>query len=395
MKKLKSCLFLTIILGILSLLIISPVYGYDQYIGDSSTYTVSVPAKLSPGETGQVSVEGYWPSYKTVLVTADNTVELKCNNRSVLLNVNFAGIEGVGSDYLNTYTKNISVEDFSVQFGTWTGTVNYYVDLVVDEEYLASRTIPTGGVYYTGLTDKQYRFANYDGYENMYVAGDLFPETVNVGDVYVYQDWEYRYGYAAPLVFNWYSLEYMGVDGYSVLNVSPTGWSVVANRNSENDGHYSGMLSYVNNVPVTNAMLMFGGIRYSTECASVGGISSELVTMYNAFSGTTLQEMPEIPDGVINLSSAFDSCDQMKNPKTIPASVINMDSAFVGCTALEGVWEINAQITETSNLHQALAGIDFNLQDLTLTGTCPLLDELGLTGDNYCTECNGTCRHTH
>ena len=395
MKKLKSCLFLTIILGILSLLIISPVYGYDQYIGDSSTYTVSVPAKLSPGETGQVSVEGYWPSYKTVSVIADNTVELKCNNHSVLLNVNFAGIEGIGSDYLNTYTKNISVEDFSVQFGTWTGTVNYYVDLVVDEEYLAARTIPTGGVYYTGLTDKQYRFANYDGYEHMYVEGDLFPETVNVGDVYVYQNWEYRYGYACLRPLTWNSLDIIGESSYSVYNIVPYGWSVATNRNTSSDGNYSTMLSSVNNRPVTNATLMFGGVTYPMTCNSVGGISSELVTMYNAFSGTTLQEMPEIPDGVINLSSAFDSCDQMKNPKTIPASVINMDSAFVDCTALEGVWEINAQITETSNLHQALAGIDFNQQDLTLTGTCPLLDELGLTGYNYCTECNGTCRKTH
>ena len=61
MKMLKSFLFLTIILGIFSLFIVPAAHAEvdeDEYFVDTSTYTVSVPAKLAPGEVGQVHVTG-------------------------------------------------------------------------------------------------------------------------------------------------------------------------------------------------------------------------------------------------------------------------------------------------------------------------------------------------
>ena len=79
--------------------------------------------------------------------------------------------------------------------------------------------------------------------------------------------------------------------------------------------------------------------------------------------------------------------------QTIPETVTSMDYAFAYADELTGTIEINATLRYSG--YETFAGIDFQAQKITLTGTCTMLDELGATGYNYCNECNGYCEKGH
>ena len=97
----------------------------------SAEYTVTVPAKLEPGETAQVMVKGAWMPSQTLKVSCPNTVTLSYEGQTMDIGISFAGIEQVGS-YTEAFniSKDISVEDKTVLFGTWTGHLDYTVEFV-------------------------------------------------------------------------------------------------------------------------------------------------------------------------------------------------------------------------------------------------------------------------
>lgn len=129
-------------------------------------------------------------------------------------------------------------------------------------------------------------------------------------------------------------------------------------------------------------------------------IFAEGVTdMQGVFLGcTALTEAPIIPNSVTNMSSTFSYCISLINAPTIPAGVTNMKETFASCTALTGMIEINANPQTILNCFggRMIAGVtyskvDFAKQNITLTGTSTMLDQLGATGLNYCATCNGVC----
>ena len=97
----------------------------------SAEYTVTVPAKLEPGETAQVVVKGAWMPSQTLKVSCPNTVTLSYEGQTMDIGISFAGIEQVGS-YTEAFniSKDISVEDKTVLFGTWTGHLDYTVEFI-------------------------------------------------------------------------------------------------------------------------------------------------------------------------------------------------------------------------------------------------------------------------
>ena len=114
----------------------SESYGTEvEYIGNSTEeYYVEVPAKLNPGERGQVSLYGAWPVDKKVSIYADKTVTLT-NKYNIFekktANVTFSGIDLFGSNTEEVSSLSyISVSDISdeVLFGTWSGKFNYNVE---------------------------------------------------------------------------------------------------------------------------------------------------------------------------------------------------------------------------------------------------------------------------
>ena len=101
----------------------------------AEAYTVTVPAKLAPGEWGQVKAEGTWASNRMLTVTADESVTLANSinqNDTKELDVLFGGIGLAGNNTVSVsqtndvYTSNIS----DALFGTWSGKFNYNVDMV-------------------------------------------------------------------------------------------------------------------------------------------------------------------------------------------------------------------------------------------------------------------------
>lgn len=112
------------------------IYGDDDdEIAEMGTqaYEITVPALMSPGESGTVAVTGTWASVSTLTVSASETVEMQCNlsDNSKTLAVTFAGIESAGSDIEEmSLTAGITVADWSEAvtaplFGEWSGTITY------------------------------------------------------------------------------------------------------------------------------------------------------------------------------------------------------------------------------------------------------------------------------
>ena len=154
----------------------------DHSLGTQVTYTaannesyfITVPAKLNPGQSGTVTLDGYWPDSKTVTVTAEKTVTLKNSIKAAdtkTLNVTFLGISEAGSNTSKqTFTETVSVEGISnALFGTWSGKFNYNVntteeDVPPSENYVgtvsADNTITLSGVESAGTYTLRYANAN-------------------------------------------------------------------------------------------------------------------------------------------------------------------------------------------------------------------------------------------
>lgn len=101
----------------------------------SETWTVSVPATLNPGGSGDVTANGQWPLNKKLTVTTDNSVTMKnTGSPDKTLAVTFNTFELLGSNVVSVSKEQpITVGNWSEGnaplFGTWTGTITYTVAL--------------------------------------------------------------------------------------------------------------------------------------------------------------------------------------------------------------------------------------------------------------------------
>ena len=116
----------------------------DDTIGDingdgqpdnTEYYTVTVPALMAPGASGNVVAQGTWASNRKLTVTADDDVTLTNSINAAdqkVLDVTFPGIELAGSNTAAvTDTKAVSVAGIdNALFGTWSGTFYYDVEMV-------------------------------------------------------------------------------------------------------------------------------------------------------------------------------------------------------------------------------------------------------------------------
>lgn len=103
---------------------------------NAESYTITVPAKLAPGDTGTVTAKGTWPSTKNLRVTADESIEMvnsisAASNKE--LDITFEPIVLKGSQTAEvSATSDITVENITdALFGTWSGTINYNAGFTV------------------------------------------------------------------------------------------------------------------------------------------------------------------------------------------------------------------------------------------------------------------------
>ena len=107
----------------------------DGIKDNTEAYTVTVPAQLAPGTAGEVVLAGTWSSDRKVIVTADAEVVLEnsinpANTKT--LDVTFETIKQAGDNTAAIEVKEeVSVAGVTnAIFGTWSGTFNYFVDIV-------------------------------------------------------------------------------------------------------------------------------------------------------------------------------------------------------------------------------------------------------------------------
>lgn len=100
----------------------------------SESYTITVPAKLAPGQTGTVTLAGTWANNRVVTVTADENVTLSnsiLESDTKTLKVTFDGISETGDNTKTlSFTEDVAVANISnALFGTWSGKFNYNVSV--------------------------------------------------------------------------------------------------------------------------------------------------------------------------------------------------------------------------------------------------------------------------
>ena len=268
--------------------------------------------------------------------------------------------------------------------------------------------IPKGGVYYVGVTSDT--VGDYTGATATYNAGNSFPETINVGDVYVYGDYEYRYKKVKT--------------SSSWSNSSNEGWGVAVIETTKEE--YGEILESINKIDITSLSCAFYNCKslikapvipsgvtnmqytfyncgaltkapvipsgvtslYSTfsNCSSLktyeesededgdfsnyilpSGLTSIYSTFYNC---TSLTKAPIIPSRIRSMEKTFSNCSKLTKAPVIPSGVTNMQYTFQGCSALTGIVEINADPTSYSSCFNGTS------KPITLTGTSTMLETI-------------------
>lgn len=186
-------------------------------------------------------------------------------------------------------------------------------------------TIPVGGAYYVGVTSNA--LGDYSGATATYTSGDEFPSTVSDGDVYVYEDYEYRYNYRCErsiFDYKWISCgEQNGWDA-RVLDDSKT--------------TYREILTTINEADVTSLFYTFYECKSLTS-AGVPSIPCTVENMYSTFSRCSAlvdASNIDIPNCVTNLGKAFYVCGALTIAPTISqcANLTDMTTTFGGCGSL-------------------------------------------------------------
>lgn len=99
--------------------------------GAGDVWTVTVPAKMVPGDTGTVKAEGTWGADKYLRVSAPTSVTLSYGAQSMDVNITFDTMYKIGNSVKAVSAEHdIAIEEASRLFGTWEGVIVYQVKLI-------------------------------------------------------------------------------------------------------------------------------------------------------------------------------------------------------------------------------------------------------------------------
>lgn len=159
------------------------------------------------------------------------------------------------------------------------------------------------------------------------------------------------------------------------------------------------------NVPAipTSVVYLNDAFRGCTALVTGPDLSQciKLTEMEYAFYGcTALTGTPTLSNSVQDLDYAFYGCTALTTAPVLTSGIDSMRNTFQNCTALTGTIIINSNKMASAGTGvfdgpNCFAGVDFEAQNITLSGTSWLIDEIGATGLNYCAECNGCCKGGH
>ena len=194
---------------------------------------------------------------------------------------------------------------------------------LVEKEAVVENPIPEGAIYYS----------NSDGEVTTITEGKSFPETVNVGDVYIFQGYEYHYG--------------VSYDGTDWVESNQNGWSVKYIDDSEIAGL---ILDEVNGIQVTNMdYTYFAANNLSFEDGFE--IPYGVTSMHKTFAESTLVGDVYIPETVTNMSNTFEGATFL-GVVVVDATPETYESCFansIGEFMLIGSSEVLKELAETSS----------------------------------------------
>lgn len=250
--------------------------------------------------------------------------------------------------------------------------------------------VPEGGIYtrYNGLR-KEWDADDFEydiRYDNTttYDVDSVFP-TPQPGDTFRYGDYEYCYGYVpccpdTPSIFCYYD--------ETLPEHQINGWTAMYKAN---DVVPEPMLAYIGESPVVSARMAYYG--YSDIAMEIAPYIPDTVVDMNCAYGlnANLTTITNWPTNVENVSDSLHCCDSLQIVPAIPNSVTNMDYMFVGSDMTDIIITIDANPTSYVGCFE---NVDFETQKITLRGASTMLDAIGLTGQNYCTNCDGWCQES-
>lgn len=354
----------------------------DGYPDSTEAYSITVPAKLAPGDTGYVVAEGTWASNRKLIVNiASNPVtgrqsvtltnDIDSSNTKEL-DIAFEGISLFGSnttavtnvDATNApYGTPVSVADIeNALFGTWSGIFNYNAEIFNKYPFLE------GTLYYSpGGSSVGYRF---------------FPKDDTWGWAVYYMDYTRGIDDRSGSKGSGY-VDYVVRDGKYIFEgnewiFSADGVKFTISKNS--DVMFRAYKeSGTTTIPAGGTYTTPDGTTYSAgeqfPKVSVGDIYTEgdyeyrYGYLYSGYdwnkddSGRTLWSVictsnisnpgviPEEINGqpVTSMSYTFKDCTNLTVVSNIPETVTNMDSTFYGCTQLVHAPEIPDSVTGMSS----------------------------------------------
>ena len=174
--------------------------------------------------------------------------------------------------------------------------------------------------------------SDYSGATEILSQGDIFP-IPQEGDVYVYGDYEYRYGYH----YN----RYNNGQGYTRTE-NFIGWSVRVLDDSKSN--YGVILNSIGGKPVRQLSSAFYGCDKLTIAPQ---LPKTTVSLFSAFNGCSLLEAsPKIPTEVISLHATFEICVNLQYVSEIPKSATNLQRTFLGCKMLSGDIIVKSSIAQ-------------------------------------------------
>ena len=239
---------------------------------------------------------------------------------------------GTKKAYVSFDGKNIAVE--------YNGEMRLYT-LTSRKQIVHKGIIPEGATYYVGVEGTS---GDYTTATATYVAGDPFPETVNVGDIYVYGDYEYRYKMGFVFIC-WGELE------------DATGWGVFLAKDRTKT-EYEPVLTEINGNPITTMA-------------------------YTYVNCTNLVVAPKIPNTVTMMSRAFGGCTALTTAPTLPENLQIMYEIFMDCSSLNtyvGSTETAGYLTKYV-IPTSVTKLSYAFDDCTSIIATPNWSNLSLVAD--------------
>lgn len=160
-------------------------------------WTVTVPAKMAPGQTGTVTAQGTWAADQFINVHAPESVTLTYGAQSMDVAITLGADHGFSKIGSSTEAVSASAEivvaDASRLFGTWTGILEYDVALIengdvnrdgiiteADRDAIGAHITPNDESHIE-LTAEQQVYADLDGNGKINTADQLWLTRLNLG----------------------------------------------------------------------------------------------------------------------------------------------------------------------------------------------------------------------